>query len=236
VASPYANRKLHLEVDGVNVTGTVNIPNTTGFQAWQTVTIPNIPLTQGTRVITLFFEEADININKMEFVLTGSTTAPVADFEVNTAMGCLNTAVTFTSVSIGTVDNYFWNFGESATPATATGVGPHSVIYSTEGTKTVSLTASNSIGNNKKEIAYMVHNCTLGVENPGEEFSKIIVFPNPSTGIFHLSKELEWTLYSALGTKVKQGTGNIISISEHPSGIYFLKTPGSSKAISISKQ
>jgi len=236
VASPYANRKLHLEVDGVNVTGTVNIPNTTGFQAWQTVTIPNIPLTQGTRVITLFFEEADININKMEFVLTGSTTAPVADFEVSTAMGCLNTAVTFTSVSIGTVDNYVWNFGESATPATATGIGPHSVIYSTEGTKTVSLTASNSIGNNKKEIAYMVHNCTLGVENPGEEFSKIIVFPNPSTGIFHLSKELEWTLYSALGTKVKQGTGNIISISEHPSGIYFLKTPGSSKAISISKQ
>jgi len=236
VASPYNTRKLHLEVDGVNVTGTVNIPNTTGFQAWQTVTIPNIPLTQGARVITLFFEEGDINVNKMEFVLTGSTTAPIADFEVNTQMGCLNTAVTFTSVSVGTVDNYVWNFGENATPATATGIGPHSVIYSTEGTKTVSLTVSNTIGNNKKEIAYMVHNCSLGVENPNGESNKIIVFPNPSTGIFHLSKELEWTVYSPLGTKVKQGKGNLISISEYPTGIYFVKTNAASKAISISKQ
>jgi len=236
VASPYNTRKLHLEVDGVNVTGTANIPNTTGFQAWQTVTIPNIPLTQGTHVITLFFEEGDINVNKMEFVLTGSTTAPIADFEVNTQMGCLNTAVTFTSVSVGTVDNYVWNFGENATPATATGIGPHSVIYSTEGTKTVSLTVSNTIGNNKKEIAYMVHNCSLGVENPNGESNKIIVFPNPSTGIFHLSKELEWTVYSPLGTKVKQGKGNLISISEHPTGIYFVKTNAASKAISISKQ
>jgi PKD repeat protein len=151
-------------------------------------------------------------------------------------MGCLNTAVTFTSVSVGTVDNYVWNFGESATPATATGIGPHSVIYATEGTKTVSLTVSNSIGDNKKEIAYMVHNCNLGVENPNEELNKIIVFPNPSSGIFHLSKELEWTLYSPLGTKVKQGTGNIISISEHPSGIYFVKTTATSKAIPISKK
>lgn len=172
----------------------------------------------------------------MEFVITGSTTAPIADFEVNTQMGCLNTAVTFTSVSVGTVDNYVWNFGENATPATATGIGPHSVIYSTEGTKTVSLTVSNTIGNNKKEIAYMVHNCSLGVENPNGQSNKIIVFPNPSTGIFHLSKELEWTVYSPLGTKVKQGKGNLISISEHPTGIYFVKTNAASKAISISKQ
>jgi len=236
IASPYANRKLHLEVDGVNVTGTVNIPNTTGFQAWQTVTIPNIALTQGTRVITLFFEEGDINVNRMEFVLTGSTTAPVADFEVNPQMGCLNAAVTFTSVSLGTVDNYLWNFGESATPATATGIGPHSVIYSTEGTKTVSLTVSNTAGDNKKEVAYMVHNCNLGIENPNEESNKIIVFPNPSTGIFHLSKEMEWTIYSASGTKIKQGNGSVISISEHPTGIYFVKTNAASKAISIGKQ
>ncbi|MFH7015436.1 PQQ-dependent sugar dehydrogenase [Flavobacterium sp. FlaQc-47] len=236
-ASPYANRKLRLEVDGVNVTGTVNIPNTGGFQTWQTTTIQNIPLTQGAHVITLYFEEADININKMDFVLTGSTAAPIADYEVNTSMGCLNTPVTFTSVSIGTVDNYAWSFGEGAQPATATGAGPHTVIYGTEGTKTVSLTVSNTIGNNSKNNSpFMVHNCNLGIENPNEESNKIKVFPNPSTGIFHLSKELEWTVYSPLGTQVKQGSGTLISISEHPSGIYFIKVKGTDKAISISKQ
>jgi glucose/arabinose dehydrogenase len=237
IASPYANRKVHLEVDGVNVTGTINIPNTTGFQNWQTVTIPNIALTQGTRVITLFFEEGDINVNKMEFVLTGSTTAPIADYEVSPQTGCLNTPVLFTSVSIGTVDNYLWNFGEGAQPATATGVGPHTVIYGTEGIKAVSLTVSNTIGSNTKNNSpFTVRNCNLSVENPNQELGKITVYPNPSTGLFYLSKELEWSVYSPLGIKIKQGSGNVISISEHPTGIYFVKTNAATKAISISKQ
>lgn len=237
VASPYENRKIHLEVDGVNVTGSVNLPNTTGFQNWQTATISNIPLTQGTRVITLFFDEGDININKMEFVLTGSTTAPISDYEVSPQIGCLNTPVTFVSASVGTVNNYAWSFGEGAQPATATGAGPHTVIYGTEGTKNVSLTVSNTIGSDTKSNApFTVQSCNLGVENPNEESNKINVYPNPSTGIFHLSKELEWSVYSPLGIKIKQGSGSVISISEHPTGIYFVKTNTANKAISISKQ
>lgn len=235
-ATPYNTRKLHLEVDGINVTGVVNIPNTGGFQAWQTVAIPNIPLTQGTHVITLYFDENDTNINKMEFVLSGSTSAPIADFEYSPQMGCINNPVNFTSVSVGTVDTYAWNFGTNAQPATATGIGPHSVIFSTEGTREVSLTVTNSNGSNTKKVTYDVHNCNLGVENPNEESNKIIVYPNPSTGVFYLSKELEWTIYSVLGSKIKEGTGNIISISEQASGIYFVKTKLSSKAILISKQ
>lgn len=236
IATPYNTRKLHLEVDGVNATGVVNIPNTGGFQNWQTVAIPNIALTHGTHVITLYFEENDINVNKMEFVLSASTTAPIADFEFTPQMGCLNNPVTFTSVSVGTVDAYAWNFGTGATPATAVGIGPHSVIFSTEGSRQVSLTVSNSNGNNTKTVSYMVENCNLGVENPNQESNKILVYPNPSKGIFHLSKELEWTVYSTTGSKIKHGSGNVISISEFATGIYFIKTNISSKAIPITKQ
>ncbi|MBE8724297.1 PQQ-dependent sugar dehydrogenase [Flavobacterium hungaricum] len=235
-ATPYNTRKLHLEVDGVNVTGVVNIPNTGGFQAWQTVAIPNIPLTQGTHVITLYFDENDTNINKMEFVLSGSTTAPIADFEYSPQMGCINNPVHFTSVSVGTVDAYAWNFGADAQPAAATGIGPHSVIFSTEGEREVSLTVTNSNGSTTKKVTFDVHNCNLGVENPNEASAKIIVYPNPSTGTFHLSKESEWTIYSVLGSKIKEGSGNTISISEQASGIYFLKTNLSSKAMLLSKQ
>jgi len=236
ISTPYSTRKLHLEVDGVNVTGFVNIPNTGGFQAWQTVAIQNIALTQGNHVITLYFDENDININKMEFVLSGNTTTPIADFEFSPQTGCLNTAVNFTSVSVGTIDSYAWNFGADAQPATATGIGPHSVIFSTEGMREVSLTVSNSNGNNTKKVSYMVHNCNLGVENPNAESNKIMVYPNPSKGIFYLSKEVEWTVYSVLGSKLKEGSGNIISISEYASGIYFIKTKENTKAIRISKQ
>lgn len=236
ISTPYNTRKLHLEVDGVNVTGVVNIPNTGGFQAWQTVAVPNIPLTQGNHVVTLYFDENDINVNKMEFVLSGNNTTPIADFEFSPQTGCLNTAVNFTSVSVGTVDSYAWNFGAGAQPATATGVGPHTVIFATEGTREVSLTVTNSNGNNTKKVSYTVNNCNLGVENPNGESNKIIVYPNPSKGVYHLSKDLEWTIYSVLGSKLKEGSGNIISISEYASGIYFLKTKESTKAIRISKQ
>lgn len=236
VATPYANKAVHIEIDGVNVSGRFNIPNTGGFQAWQTSTIPNIPLTQGTHVVTLWFDEADINVNKLEFSLSGNTTAPVADFEVNPQMGCINTPVTFTSVSIGTIDTYLWNFGDGATPATATGAGPHTVIYSTENTRTVSLTVTNTVGNNKKEIDYMVHNCNLGVEIPTEDSKIIIVYPNPSSGVFHLSKELDWKIYSPLGIKIKEGSGKLINISELASGIYFIKNTKNSKAIHIVKK
>lgn len=187
-------------------------------------------------MITLYFEENDININKMEFVLSGSTTAPIADFEFSPQMGCLNTAVNFASVSVGTVDSYSWNFGAGAQPQTATGIGPHAVIFSTEGTRNVSLTVANSNGNNTKTVAFMVENCNLGVENPNAESNKIIVYPNPSKGIFHLSKELEWTIYSVTGSKIKEGAGNVISISEYPSGVYFIKSKGINKSMIISKQ
>jgi glucose/arabinose dehydrogenase len=236
IASPYNTRKLHLEVDGINVTGTVNIQNTGGFQAWQNAVISNIALTQGVHVITLYFEENDINVNKMEFILTGNTATPIADFEVNTPMGCVNTPLTFTSVSVGTIDTYTWNFGEGAQPATATGVGPHTVTYNDEGDKEVSLTVTNANGSNTKDVSYMVHNCNLGVEIPNAESNTIKVFPNPSTGTFHLSKDTEWSVFSPLGIKIKQGSGSLISISEHPTGIYFVKTNITSKAIPISKQ
>lgn len=42
--------------------------------------------------------------------------------------------------------SYSWNFGSGATPATATGPGPHNVTYATTGTKTVTLIATNVDG------------------------------------------------------------------------------------------
>ncbi|MEL6140971.1 MAG: SdrD B-like domain-containing protein, partial [Bacteroidota bacterium] len=46
---------------------------------------------------------------------------------------------TFTATDAGAGANYTWNFGSDATPQTATGIGPHNVVYASDGTKTVSL-------------------------------------------------------------------------------------------------
>lgn len=52
--------------------------------------------------------------------------------------------ITFTNATIGPADAYNWDFGADATPANAVGAGPHSVIYSASGNKTVKLTITRN--------------------------------------------------------------------------------------------
>lgn len=63
------------------------------------------------------------------------------------AAGCMNKAMTFQTIApISGSYTYAWNFGANATPATATGLGAHSVTYSTVGEKTVTLTIIGAQG------------------------------------------------------------------------------------------
>jgi len=75
------------------------------------------------------------------------TSPAIADFLPNTRQACTDgTPVIFTDNSYGVISNYSWNFGAGANPATATGVGPHSVSYSSTGIKMVELTVTASAG------------------------------------------------------------------------------------------
>lgn len=76
IATQGTGKKLHVEVNGTNVTGTVALPLTGSFQTWQTVTVNNIALTAGTKVIRVFFEENDINFNYFTFTASGNTNTP----------------------------------------------------------------------------------------------------------------------------------------------------------------
>lgn len=62
-----------------------------------------------------------------------------ASINASSNTGCVGSTLTFTNSSVGTYSSYTWDFGADATPATATGIGPHSVTYSAIGTKTVSV-------------------------------------------------------------------------------------------------
>jgi len=71
---------------------------------------------------------------------------------------CANTDVTFTDDSYGSPDTWEWNFGEGATPAAATGLGPHTVQYSTSGYKNVTLTINKGTDEHvlaKNELIYV---------------------------------------------------------------------------------
>jgi len=62
-----------------------------------------------------------------------------AGFTSNYSTVCQNSEVTFTDKSSGEIENYYWDFGKDATPATANSQGPHTVTYSSEGFKTIKL-------------------------------------------------------------------------------------------------
>ena len=56
LASVGTGARFRVEVDGVNRTGSVAVPDTGGWQSWGTVTVTGIPLSAGTRSIKLVME------------------------------------------------------------------------------------------------------------------------------------------------------------------------------------
>jgi hypothetical protein len=63
VASTAATGALHFEVDGTNVTGSMNVPNTGGWQTWATVQSKNFNLTPGLHQLKLLIDAGNFNIN-----------------------------------------------------------------------------------------------------------------------------------------------------------------------------
>ncbi len=74
-----------------------------------------------------------------------SSTGIVAAFSVNGSR-CVGNSLQFVSNSSGNISSQSWNFGNGASPATATGVGPHAVSYNSAGQRTVVLTVTGPGG------------------------------------------------------------------------------------------
>lgn len=85
----------------------------------------------------------------IEFGGSGTFLGPEAAFTVAPSQTvCLNEALTFTDASSSPegIVKWEWNFGPGASPATATGPGPHNVTYSTPGLKSVVLSVTSDAG------------------------------------------------------------------------------------------
>ncbi len=85
----------------------------------------------------------------IEFGGTGTFLGPKADFVANPSAICLGAPVEFTDAStflLGNITNYNWSFGSDATPATASGRGPHSVVFSEPGLHPVVLQIETDLG------------------------------------------------------------------------------------------
>jgi len=66
LATIYETAKLHLEIDGSNLSDSVSVPNTAGFQNWTMIT-KTVKLDEGRHVIKLHIDNGGFNIDKMVF-------------------------------------------------------------------------------------------------------------------------------------------------------------------------
>lgn len=77
--------------------------------------------------------------------VTGGPGPIFPEFVTDRDSVCLGAPVLFTQVQDTNVVRYNWQFGEGAVPGSYNTAGPHSVIYSTPGQKTATLTVSNGV-------------------------------------------------------------------------------------------
>lgn len=82
------------------------------------------------------------NVTTTENIVINPT--PVANF-TSSAPKCAGSAVNFTNTGTAVGVTYSWSFGAGATPATSTAQSPTGIIYSTSGSKTVTLTTTNPV-------------------------------------------------------------------------------------------
>jgi len=68
VATTSDSGKLHVEVDGKDITGSIAVPNTGGYQNWEPVS-QTVQLTAGKHLLKLVLDEANsgLNLDKMKF-------------------------------------------------------------------------------------------------------------------------------------------------------------------------
>ncbi len=99
-------------------------------------------------------------------------TACVADFYASDTLGCKPLTVTFTDNSQGAISSYQWFF-TGGSPSTATGVGPHTVTYSSAGNYSVTLTIACREGDDSitKTNYITVRDCACTADFNADETS-----------------------------------------------------------------
>jgi hypothetical protein len=143
----------HVEVDGVNKTGTMTIPATGGYDTWQTVTKTGIALTSGTHIVKLVIDTGGStsgyagNINYLQFA------APA---------GPATVTLTAIPASVGTGDSstIAWS-STNATACTGTGFSTNnqtsgSVVVTPASTATYSISCTGAGGIATKSVTVTV--------------------------------------------------------------------------------
>ena len=123
------------------------LDSTGGYGSWKTVHyyIPrsagNLPIQVGFLYNDFFGQGYGAAVDNIFVYEINAPALPKVS--LSTLDNCEAQPVTFTDQSTGEVNTWEWDFGEGAVPRYATTAGPHQVIYTTGGMKTIRLSLNH---------------------------------------------------------------------------------------------
>jgi gliding motility-associated-like protein len=125
----------------------------------------------------------------IEFGGTGTFVGPQANFTFSSTEVCVGDAITFQdqSTSLDEIVSREWNFGPTATPRTASGAGPHSVVFGAPGNPAVELIIETS-----RECREILNQQEVNViccdgQFTGTALTSDVICPNDITGSIDLT-------------------------------------------------
>ncbi|WP_313982596.1 PQQ-dependent sugar dehydrogenase [Xanthocytophaga flavus] len=142
IATTGAGKTMHIELDGQNISGTINVPNTGGFQSWQTVSVTTPALTVGTKVLRVVFESNDINLNYIAFTSASGNNLPSVSLATTNTIVVAPGSATLTATASDTDGSItkvvFYN---GTTPLTTITSAPYTYTWTNISAGTYTLTA-----------------------------------------------------------------------------------------------
>lgn len=149
---------------------------------------------------------------------------PIAGFKASLTSVCPGSSIIFTDTSVGSTNAYTWDFGSGASPAIATGKGPHTVMYNTSGAKTVQLIVEGVVDNDTTTKVDYINILPAKPAQPG-------VITGPDTGCM---KQQLFTINSvptALGYSWGVIGGGTTDNSTDTSVVITFSNPGAAHTI-----
>jgi hypothetical protein len=148
---------------GEDLSNEVATLNTTAWDKWETVTSSEFHLDAGDRIIRFLVTKVDFDVRDMDFILVEADGDPTVDFTANSTEICAGQSITFTDAS-SSGTNYSWDFDGQ----TLSGKGPHTINYSTAGSKTVKLTV-DGVEKIYTDMITVKNVPTLTISNPASQ-------------------------------------------------------------------
>ncbi len=178
-----------LGATGLSLTDT-DVAESCGCQAGNNNFVSAIDMVAGrSYAVVIFNFSASGDGFDMEFSGTGTFLGPQPEFTFSDSEVCVGEALTFQdqSTSVDAIVSREWNFGPTANPQTASGPGPHSVIFGEAGMPAVELVITTSRDCreilNQQEVNVI---CCQG-QFTGNAMTSDVLCPNDSSGVINLT-------------------------------------------------